>query len=530
MPKFSISNVGSIGVIKDLVDHTLPAEAWTSAQNMRFDDRRAVKFLGHSLVFNPPTVAPHWAMSVPTQSAHFWLYAGLDDVYTVTGGTHTKITRASGVYTGSASTKWGGGILGGIPVINNGVDIPQSWNPVAAGTKLIDLPNWQANTTAKVVKPFKSFLIALNITDTGTDFPHRVKWSDAADPGTLPGSWDDTDATKDAGENELSDTAAGLIRDGIALGDEFIIYKDNSTWGVQFVGGIFIFRFFKIFERTGILAQNCAIALPSTVAKNFVATGDDIIIHDATSNSAESILDFRMRKFLSNNLDVDNHANSYCVLNEPQSEAWFCFPETGSTIPTLAIVWNWRENTLGLRQLEGIATFIASGVVDASEADQTWDADSGVWDDDSEAWGARQYNPQIQDLLMLDHANTKLFHMDDTDQFNGSNMTVSLERTGLAMIGQDYRGNIQTDITRRKLAKRIWVHAEGDPFSVSLGSQEVVGGAVTYESSQIFTPGTDQYLDFTANGALIAVKFESNGDVNWKLEGYDLEIEVLGSL
>ena len=157
-----------------------------------------MKFTGHSPVFDLPSVAPYWAMAVPIQSEVFWLYMGLAKGYTVQqSGTHSDITRAAGDYTGAATDKWNGGVLGGIPVITNGVDAPQSWSPVSASQQLIDLPNWPANTSCRIIRPFKNFLVAFNITLSSTVSPYKIKWSNPADPGSVPSSWDHPDATKD---------------------------------------------------------------------------------------------------------------------------------------------------------------------------------------------------------------------------------------------------------------------------------------------------------------------------------------------
>ncbi|KKL76808.1 hypothetical protein LCGC14_2041240, partial [marine sediment metagenome] len=248
MPRIPIHNIGVGGIIKDIPPHLLPPEMWSDGQNMRFRDGKVVKFTGHEAVFDPPSIAPYWAIAAQTAAEQFWLYAGLAKIYTVEqDGTHTEITRASGDYTGIAGDLWDGTVLAGIPVVTNGVDDPQSWSPIAAATPLVDLPNWPANTTCKHIRAFKNFLVALHITESGTVKPHMVKWSHPADPGSVPSSWDDTDATKDAGEVELADSQAGIIQDALGLRDILLIYKDNSIWGMQHIGGQFIFRFFPMF-------------------------------------------------------------------------------------------------------------------------------------------------------------------------------------------------------------------------------------------------------------------------------------------
>ncbi len=527
MARIPIHNIGSVGVVKDVPPHLLPPEAWTDARNVRFQDNKAVKFDGQRAVFDPPGVAPYWALGVPTPTSYFTLYAGLAKVRTIQGVTHSDITRASGDYTGAATNHWNGGVLGGIPVITNGVDDPQSWSPVSAAQALVDLPNWPASTECKVIRPFKNFLVALHVTKSGTVSPHMVKWSHPADPGSVPVSWDETDATRDAGEVELSDSQAGLIQDGEVLGDILVIYKDNSTWGMQHTGGFGIFRFFKLFEETGILTQRCVGTTPKG-DRHFVMTGDDLIIHNGTKAGIQSVIDARMRKFINSTLNTDEFDRAFVARNRRLDEMWFCYPETGATFPTLAIVWNATTGAIGVRELANL-NFIASTIIDDSDiVDPAWNSDSEGWDTDTEAWDRPLFFPQGIGMLGIDPTNTKLFELDSTNQLDGVNMTVLLEREGLALIGQDRQGNPKVDLTRRKLFKRIWIKAEGSPFNVSLGVQEQLGGAITYAPSQVFTPGTDEYLDFTVNGRLGAVKFESSADVAWQLHAYDLDIEGLG--
>ena len=433
-------------------------------------------------------------------------------------------------YSGDEDNFWDGGILGDIPVINNGVDIPQMWNPTTASTRLANLSNWPDDTTAKVIKPFRNYLIALNIVDESVERPHMYWWSHQADPGTVPDSWDFTDATKDAGRAELTDVDTGLIQDGGQLGEFFMIYKDNATHGLQFVGGSFIWRRFDVFTATGILAQRCFGVLPvieNEPSRHLLATGDDIIVHNG--RTARSILDKRMRNFLNTNLDSTNYPRSYMRINPRKNEGWFCFPELGADFPTLAIVWNYVEDTLGVRDLTD-AAFIASGVVSEGAASRVWNDLSGTWDLQNEPWGTRQFNPQEVDLLQCSPNDKQFLHLDTTNQLHGTNMNSSLERTGIAASRLDRFGRPVIDTTMRKLATRLWPRMTGGPVEIRLGSQEQINGTVTWQDAQSFTPGVDNYLDFTANGRLLAIRFEGSTDDTWEMEGYVIDTVELGEI
>ncbi len=525
MPIVAIHNVGRVGIIKDQPSHELPPEAWTDGQNIRIADGVVEKFLGHSAVFGTPTVAPYLLMPVPQKVTYFWLYAGLAKVYVTDGTTHTDLTRITGGdYSASIDDSWNGGILGTIPILNNGVDDPQMWKPTEVGQPLLLLSNWPANTKAKVIRVFKSFLIALNITKTSTNFPTMVKWSHPADPGTVPVSWDETDATKDAGEKELAD--ADFLVDCLPLRDINMLYREGSVWGQQFIGGTFIFRHYRIFGEFGLLTSRC---VREFFGKHFVVAAEDIVLHNG--QSAESIITNKLRRAIFNNLDQSNFARSFVIPQVAKKEMWFCYPTSGSSLPDRALIWNWDENTFTFRDLPQAAD-IALGVVSVAGA-RDWDSQNYTWDSASAAvaWDARAYSAIATSLLMAVPGGPSLFHVEQTNQFDGTNMTSYIERTGMSVVGQDRYGNPKTDTTRRKFINRVWprIRASG-PIDVWVGGQEQIDGAVTWSGPYSFDPNndTDTGIPVAVNTRIPSFKFESTNNVTWKLDSYAFDVQLAG--
>ncbi len=525
MPKVPIDNLGTLGVIRDVPSHSLPPEAWSSALNVRFFDGKAERMLGHINVFGTPSLAYKWIMPAPTPSTYFWLAATLAKVHVWNDSAWTDITRVSGDYTATDADLWNGGLLGGVPIINNGVDDPQSWDPKTTGTKLVDLPNWPASTTARMLRPFGNFMVAMDVTKSGTRFEHMVKWSHPAVPGAVPPSWDETDATKDAGEKDLTDVQAGAIIEAFPLGNSLIIYKFGSVWSMQHVRGLFIFDFEKVFETVGILATNCVKGVPRR-RQHFVATGDDLIIHNGVE--AESVIDRKMKKYVSAILDTTNFARSFVVANLAKNEMWFCLPLQGASTPNHAIIWNYIDGTITEKELPSVS-FISLGIVSETES-KIWDAQVGAWDIALDTWDDKKFRAQAFDLLMAEPGSTKLHLLDRGNTYDGTNFDAHLERTGLAIVGRDRQGEPRVDFTQRKMVTRIWVKATGAPFSVRLGAQEVEEGPVTWSPKQTFTPGVDRYVDMPepVSGLLLAVRFESDSGRQWTISGYDLEVELLG--
>jgi hypothetical protein len=75
--------------------------------------------------------------------------------------------------------------LNGVPVISNGSDEPVYWD----GSLLVTLPDWTATETCQFITAFKFHLFALDISGPGGTFPNLLRWSDAAEPGTVPDDW-----------------------------------------------------------------------------------------------------------------------------------------------------------------------------------------------------------------------------------------------------------------------------------------------------------------------------------------------------
>ena len=515
MPIVKFTNAGVAGLNLDVEPNDLaisPAVEWSGGGNVRFNDGYTEKFLGHSAVNGTPSVTPY-GVFFTNNAARYEVYTGLTKIYAVTGSTHTDITRALGDYTGTSSDKWNGSTLAGTLILNNGVDDPQFWAGVLA-TPCAKLTNWPANTKAKIIRTLDNFIIALNITESGTNYPSMVRWSTPADPGSLPASWDYTLATNDSGrvEGVLSSTPDKIV-DGLALGNTFMIYKENSTYSMQYVGGTDIFRFASVSKTSGALGIDCAASFPGGHA---VLADGDIVLNQG--GATQSIIDRRMRRWLFNNIDSDNRQRSFTVPNLRRNEVWFCFPQLGQTWPDKALIWNYKDNTWGVRDIPNL-THANAGVIAAASSD-TWDSRTEVWDDADGIWAVDEYS-QATPRVMMASSDGGLFLADISRSFNGSPMTSYIERTGLDFGAPE----------SRKLCKGVrprFDAAEGTVIRVYVGAQSDLDGAITWSPAVNFTVGTSLKADLFVSGRYLAVKFESVAQGAWRLKSFDMDIEIVG--
>lgn len=523
-----INMAGSLGVVYDQRAHLLPPNAWTMADNIRFMDGRARRMLGHSQVFGSLNHAPYELFFLQDVNNDYWVYCGLAKVTVSVGGVDTDITRATGGdYAATANFGWNGGVLHGILVLNNAVDTPQMWSPPGTGTKLAALTAWPASTTAQVIRPFRNFLVALDITKSGTRYPYMVKWSHAANPGSVPDSWDETDATKLAGEVDIGDTPDRLV-DCLPLGQANVLFKESSIHLMQYVGFPQIFRFDPISHSVGIFARRCATEFKKGL--QCMLSNEDIVVIDGSPGGVLPIGDKRTRRWFHSQIDSSNYIRSFVVHVSRYNEVWICVPFSGASFPDVALVWNYRDNTFSTRDLPGLAT-IKQGVVDPAPA-ETWDATADVsWNTVNLGnWNEVTSNPAFRDPLMADPTNSKLFLANSTQQFDGSNFASTLERTGLAVerMKADASYTINTESWKFLRGIRPRIRSDGQAtVNVHVGTQEFIHSPITWHGPYTFVAGQDYKIDCMHSARLFGIRFSSADNNDWDLDGYDLDIEPL---
>lgn len=515
-----ISGAGLIGLVSDLPPHELPMNAWSDGQNVRFREGKVEKSPGQANAYDPPSIVPYTLLPVPSASIFYWVYAGLTKVYVTDQSAHFDLTRAAGGdYLATADTNWTTANLGGVPILNNGFDDPQMWMPVSTAQRLQLLTNWPANTKANALRAYRNFLVALDVTQGGVRDPYRVKWSHQAAAGSVPSTWDPADTTKDAGEYQLVEGGDFLI-DCVPMRDSNIIYKELSTWLMQYIGGAPIFRFAKLFLQSGIMSRRCAVEFFSGM--HAVFTHDDLVRHDG--QNVYSLLTNKRRRWLFNRIDTTNYRRCFVVAIPLLDEVWFCFPPTGSSFCTEAVVWNYKFDTISDRQLPGV-TDIKTGVVDTNASPTIWDSDPGLWDVDASVWDLPNFNPVLYMPLMAGAQTTRLIAGNTGTQFQGVDFTAFVERQGIGL--PPFEAGQPPDISSVKFCRGVWPRIEGTvggKVNVYVGASMFPNVAPVYDPPQLFTIGTSRRIDCRVTGRLLAVKFETTDSTDWKLSGYELDV------
>jgi hypothetical protein len=525
VPTVDVNELASLGVVNDIPPYMLPPEAWNIGLNVRYSNRGVEALTGWQTIFDAPPVAPHFLLPIVTAAQNFWLYFSLTKAYVWDGATHADITRAvGGDYTATNTFDLNGTIFNGVPIFNNGSDVPQFRANMTAGTKFANLTNWPGNLRAAIVRSVGPYLVAVNLTEGGVALPHSVQWSHPADPGSIPSSWDITDPTKDAGRSDLPDVNSGLLREALPLSSNLILYKDNSTWVMSPSGSArFPFSFKTLFETSGIMAPRC-VALTGDGTRHVVLTQDDVIWHNGSS--WESILFERQRTTLFNEIDTTNYKTCFVFTLPLRDEVWICYPTAGQTQPNKALIWNYKQGQKGVISYADGITFRHAAIGNIEGAsDELWSTGTDEWDEDTGPWSELSRRR----VVLAGTDATKFYNMDRTNQRDGVDFTSTLQRISLSIIGRKRNGDWIEDHEVLKLYHRLWPKLQGGPINVRAGAQEVVDGPVSWGPLGSYDASAERFVELEEiSGAAVGIEWSSSG-VAWRLDGYKIDISILGN-
>lgn len=504
--------IDPFGVVKDVNPHDVDG-VWTDVQNMRFANKSAATMPGE--VLGATTTADPTHLLFSGQHANpFWVYMGDGIIHATTYVADTDIDTGNSV---SSGENWDASLFNLIPIMNNTVDAPWTTN-IADIAQVVTLPNFPVNTICQSIKPYRDFLIAMNITESGNEQPNRLIWSAISDAGALPPSWDITDPGTLAGDAYLTQTPGEII-DGLQLRDFFVIYKTHSMMLMRFTGGQFVMSIATSQVNSGILAKNCVVEFH---AKHFILSDGDVHTYDG--QTLTSVAEDRVRDEIFNNMDKTHYANSYVTHFDKRDEIWVCYPETGQEWASRAAIWNYTDDSWTFKDI-GEARHIAKGLTNFAPS-PTYESFAGSPDQTYTGAGAGlQYDVDSENPTNDAVAKATSFAIHNMDE-TFDNVGVAIP-TKLEKISMDF-GDHETIKFVSKIIPRITADT-GVKIFIRVGTQQFADDTVFWHEEQTFCVGVDCEVSTLAKGRYISVRLRTQEvNVPWKFHGISFDIKESG--
>lgn len=533
MPTLPIRNLGAVGVITDVDPFNLPFNAYTRAKNVRFTEGNVER----SPVFrNASTLSftPAFTMGISQPGSYDTILMADENfhIHEYANGTVTQVyTNASPSVSTVPVT---GTTLANIEYLNRPDFVPVYRGPTQSTFSA--LPNWPSNHRCKILRSFGDFLIALNTTEAGTEYPNRVRFSDIVLANQVPGTWDETDTTNSAGFNDLVQMKTPIV-DGVTLGTNFFIYSSDQVWLMEFVGGTFIFNFRKVFDDAGVINKNCIV---SVEGRHYVFDGNDIYMHDGVTR--QSICDNRVRDYIFNGLDKSKSEQCFVQHNDVLEEIYFCYHTgddmaiyTDSDACNRAAVFNYRENTWSFVDLPNVISGTSGNLnttLTYATVTSTYATIGGTYHN--------QESQYTQYPLMVSRESTgdgisssRLLALDNIDKG-----TLSLEHASdistdiiLERVGIDLDES-QIPLSGYKIIKAIYPQVSSVDAATSVdfhfGAADLPNTVPNYGDPTAFTIQTAYKLDSRASGRYLSYKVTADTINDITLSGMDVDIIVTG--
>ena len=269
-------------------------------------------------------------------------------------------------------------------VINNGLEAPHYILDPADNTEVSglgvevsgaivnrfgELPGWDSyavdlenvgNVTAAVIRSFGDFLVAGNLVERTADggdivrsLPGVIRTSDIAAAGSIPQNWNPF-ATGVNTADEFTLTADGVVQDLVELQGKMFAYSNSSISSISRTGNpAGPFSVATVTPAYGALTTDSVIEFDG---RHFVVGAQDIYMFSGHPGSIQSIGDGRIRDYFYNDLNLVDLTQLFVLRYQQEDEIWICYPsqEAIQGRADKALIFNYRHNTWSKRDLPGV--------------------------------------------------------------------------------------------------------------------------------------------------------------------------------
>jgi hypothetical protein len=543
MPIVPVRGLATLGILHDPSAYDLPPTAWSGGSNVRFDGTQAMRAPIWRDVCGPLSFTPAFCVGDQVSTGYDLIYL-LDTAgyyWQVNDAVVTNVTPTTG-YTAIPNTSQPTSCSSGdVLFINNPSTMPVYFGPVS--TAFAVMPNWNSTWRCGALRAYKDYLVALNVTKAGVQYPTMVKTSDNIILGAPPPSWDATDSTKNTTENVLADLTTPLI-DGCVMHDAMILYSSNQIWSMQAVASAEVFSYDRLFTEGGVIAPNCVAEVDGI---HYVFGFNDIYKHDGTTKV--SLLNKRNRRYIFGNLNVklagrchvlymphqgdikfnyvsgDNDAYfkgptgcNKSALYNIASDTWSfedCPNVTAMSIANLNYIWEWGNTPAG-----------------SPVPLLTWDNCGGSWYDQIDSYneniiGCAQTLPGFttsNKLLAYDFLDTGNVNYPFSPECNAP---AYLERIGIDL--QEEGAPIQSYKKIRRIFPQATTVRPALTPTVQVGASITAGSAINWGPVNSFNPQTDYKVDVRVGGRYLAYRFSVSAPGDFSVTGFDVDVTSGGT-
>lgn len=522
MPILNVRDLGSTGVITDIEPWDLPPGALSDGINFRASSGKIITCGGLRDAAGGDTgdELGHITQSTDLDKNSLWVLLGEKSIRVFDGAAIQSVDQNISFPPGLSNPDlWSTCQIGAMVFMNHPEWFPIYWEDRDGAVELAKMLPWapgqlwsDVNYSCKVLRAHKNFLWALGMAEDGDVFSDKVRWSHPAEPNGIPYTWQTPLEDKSSIAGYVTLGRGGSIVGGESLRDSFIIYSDEAINAFDYVGDALGWRRRQISASAGLAGKEAVVEVNGT---HFFISRDDIMAFDG--NTVQSLMHNKLRTRLAQSINNEARAKSWAAHNQAFNEIWFAVPEGDAEFPNTAYVFNYRDGTWALRDLEREFRHGHFGNQGTTFDYRTWDGmGETIWDQGQASWHLAGNQPF--DGVLYGVEGQKVHNLDP--QLPDTVATSYIMRTDLPIGGHE----ACTTITR------VYPLINGTgTVKIRFGSQQYAGGPVRWASDYLdFRPNEQRKLDIRTTGELHAYEIKAEDNNFFDLTGMDIEYSMAG--
>lgn len=565
MANLPLRKLGSVGVITDASPYDLPGNAFSAANNVIFAEDRIQRAPVFKQLFAPIRSALTYDGSSGTFDAQTGLYNSADGTPSNASrfvGSYTDPTAGETVFvadndgairaypnnvmgfqtpTGTLVTNdnpWSHAQVSGVSFLARKGMRPYARNVATDANYSLIAGDWVATDQARVVRGFMGFCIMLGLDRASGPAPTVVKWNNPAQYSSpISGiNWDPANPNYVSGESVIGEMKTA-IRDGMTLGNSFIIYSQDQVWLMEYRGDASVFGFRRLPFVGGILSTNCVVEVEG---KHFVFGENDIYMHDGVSK--QSLDDGRIRRRVYNTLDRSKQGNCFVVHDSVSKLIHFCYATlqqeanfAGTQFCNQAAVYNYKNDTWSFMDLPNVvggaeanATLVQSvysGTIgNTSLYNTAYTTFNGANQRLSIMLGIFDQSKGLSDsaVYAIDLPTIGLVNLPANPE---TLKTAYVERIGVSLDAQGLP--LRSYKTIQSVTPEAFFDDSTGTFTFTFGSSDLPEQTPTYRASSVYNPSVDYKIDMMVSGRFLAYKISTDSISNFQISGMDTEVKSL---
>ncbi len=483
---------------------------WSTGRNVRFKPGCVYKTLGKTLLTTVPNSLPIRAM---------FTFRAYDNVFRTIVCCDTKVYSYSeefGTYSDitpspapdSESTDiWQFALVGGLPMLTNGVDGIWKWASLGSALQKMSIPK------AKYMINSMHRLLLGSVTENGYNYPARARWSKSTKPEIFTigkeGKGGRADFIKMTGDGiEALERIVGFSN----YKNKVLVHTEQNIYAMDYYQSPYDYQSTIFAEGVGLVGAR-AVTKDKYGINYLTGQEDFYMITDIASP-----IGFPIRNSVFPNLNKDAIRTAFSFYKPDTKEIFNCVP-VNSGSPNKAYIYNTELKNWSICDVD-----YTCHTYNFKQDISSWDnLTFGSWDEITDSQWDKLSENGVLPYSVVGDSSGNIFKLDDSANNNGEAIEAYIETGDMLFDNPVFSKNIT------EIFPSVKPQSADTQLLIQVGTRESLHQQIEWSNPMAYTIGVDEKADFLSNGKYVRLRFYTNQlDAEWILDGYYLNYTLGG--